>query len=140
VSDDREGVRLDRWLWAARFYKTRSQASAAVKAGRVDVGGNRAKPSQTIRRGFEIVVRKDVYHFTVTVLDLAERRGTAELARSLFQEDPGSIERREQIRARLFAERAGAVPGRVGARPTKKQRRAFESFREQFYFGEDFDD
>jgi ribosome-associated heat shock protein Hsp15 len=140
VTSDRAGVRLDRWLWAARFYKTRSQASYAVKAGRVDSNGHRAKPSQTVRVGSQLAVRKGPYEFSVTVLGLAERRGSAEIARALFQEDPKSIERREQVRARIAAESTRPLGSRIGARPTKRQRRQLDSFLDQFYFGEEFDE
>lgn len=137
---DREGgkVRLDAWLWAARFFKTRSQAAAAVKAGKVAVDGIRAKPSQPVGPGRRVEITKGPYAFLVTVDAVGVRRGSAEQARALYTEDEDSAERREQTRLRLAAERM-ARPGRpAGAgRPTKKERRDLMSLWRRARDGQD---
>ncbi|HET6613651.1 MAG TPA: RNA-binding S4 domain-containing protein [Kofleriaceae bacterium] len=134
-------VRLDKWLWAARFYKTRSQSAAAIKAGKVELDGTRAKVSQKIGPGARIEVRKGPYAFTVEVRDVAERRGSAERAQALYAEDPDSIARREQARARIAAERTAIPRGWGGrGRPTKKQRRDLEAFQARLFSPEDIDD
>jgi ribosome-associated heat shock protein Hsp15 len=124
-------VRLDKWLWAARFFKTRSQASAAIKGGRVDVDGVAAKASHAVTVGTRIEVRKGPYRFTVDVAALADRRGSAEVARTLYTEDPESEKLRHETRARIAAERAARPSGWSGGRPTKKQRRQLLAFRDQ---------
>jgi ribosome-associated heat shock protein Hsp15 len=127
-SDDKR-VRLDAWLWAARFFKTRSQAAAAIKGGKVDVRGAGAKPSQPVGAGSHIVVRKGPYTFEVTVTDVATRRGSAEQAQALYVEEEESVRAREAIRARLAAESAMIPDQRARrGRPTKKQRRELEAF------------
>lgn len=139
--DGHKRVRLDRWLWAARFFKTRSQSAAAVKAGKVEIADARAKPSQAIGPGDRLSVRKGPYRFTLQVVGVAERRGNADAAQSLYAEDAESIRKREEIRARLAAERA-AVPRSWGGmgRPTKKQRRELMAFRQRLFGPEDVDD
>jgi ribosome-associated heat shock protein Hsp15 len=139
MGDSVGSVRIDRWLWAARFYKTRSQAGLAVKAGKVDVQGTRAKPSQQVRCGHQIEVHKGLFRVVVRVTGLADRRGSAELARTLFEELAESVQARAEIRARLAAE-GSATENRVGARPTKKDRRALIAFRQEIFFPEDLDD
>jgi ribosome-associated heat shock protein Hsp15 len=134
-------VRLDKWLWAARFYKTRSQSAAAIKAGRVMTDGDRAKASFQVTVGAELEVRKGPYVFDLEVIALADRRGNAELARSLYLEKPESITKREETARQISAmSRAGATGSRVGARPTKKDRRAMDAFKEQFFAPEDLED
>lgn len=135
-------VRLDKWLWAARFYKTRSQSAAAIKGGKIDIDGARAKPSQKIGSGSRVEVRKGPIAFSIQVRDVAERRGSAEVAQALYVEEPDSIRRREEIRARLAAERAAQSRGWANrkGRPTKKQRRELEAFQARLLSPEDFPD
>jgi len=130
-------VRLDKWLWAARFYKTRSQASSAVKGGKVDIDGVRAKPSAQLRIGAEIEVRKGPYRFELAVIALGEKRRNAEYAQTLYAETPDSITRREQTASRIVSERAARPRGWTGGRPTKKQRRDLENFRRLYQSPED---
>jgi ribosome-associated heat shock protein Hsp15 len=132
-------VRIDKWLWAARFFKTRSQSAAAVKAGRVEIDGARAKPSHQVSPGVQIEVRKGAYRFDVEVKALAEKRGSAEQAAELYVETPASIELREQTHARLRAERAAMPYGMSAGRPTKKQRRQLMAFKEMSLTPEDWD-
>ena len=100
-------VRLDVWLWAARFFKTRSLAKTAIENGKVDVSGQRAKPARQVRVGDALrVVRGEESHF-ITIAALASKRGSATQATSLFHEDESARLRREQQRAQRAAERSG---------------------------------
>ena len=89
--DAATAVRLDKWLWAARFYKTRSAATDAVLGGKVDVNGDSAKPARTVRAGDTIVVRVAPYRYEVAVTGVGERRGTAAQAAELYQETQASV-------------------------------------------------
>ncbi|WP_028455472.1 RNA-binding S4 domain-containing protein [Chitinilyticum litopenaei] len=120
-------VRIDKWLWAARFFKTRSLATDAVDGGRVHLNGERVKPARTLKVGDVVRVQAEHGEFTVTVLALAERRGSAEVARTLYEESAESIRKREA----LDFERSLAPqldPSQVKGRPTKKFRRQIERF------------
>jgi ribosome-associated heat shock protein Hsp15 len=126
VKDDPnpERIRLDRWLWAARFFKTRSQAAAAVGGGHVQVDGERAKPARTLRVGSQVTVRRGELVWDVVVRAVAERRGTATEAAHLYEETAQS----QAVRARALVERrlhATAGPRSPG-RPTKRERRRWE--------------
>ncbi len=114
-------VRIDRWLWAARFFKTRSLAKAAIEGGKVSVDGHKPKPAKEVTRGSTIEVRRGDEVFTVIVEDLAEKRGSATIAQGLYLETQSSIEAREANKSRRRMERAGlTVPT---TKPSKKQRR-----------------
>jgi len=120
-------VRIDKWLWAARFFKTRSLATEAVGAGRVQVDGKRVKPARDVRVGDTVSVRRDTFTWTVVVRGLAERRGPASEAEALYEETKESQERREQQRlGRRLARPLGAD---LGARPTKQDRRQLDALR-----------
>lgn len=123
---DQEGVRLDRWLWAARFFKTRRLAVEAINAGKVEVNGGRAKAAKEVRPGFEVSVRKGDYEFEVIVLALGDRRGSATVAAGLYQEKPESVARREKLREQIAA---APAPIRPAGRPDKKSRRQLASFK-----------
>ena len=103
----REGVRLDLWLWAARFYKTRSLARQAVEGGKVEVDGQRAKPARVIRGGEALRVVRAEETFEVAVRALSDSRGPASIAQALYAESEASRVRREAERANRAAERAG---------------------------------
>jgi ribosome-associated heat shock protein Hsp15 len=120
-------MRLDKWLWAARFYKTRSLAQQAIEAGRVRLGGERIKPSREVRPGDLLVVRVQELEWEVSVRRLSERRGPATEARSLYEESEQSGRRREALLAerKLMVEPARALQGR----PTKRDRRTLERLR-----------
>jgi ribosome-associated heat shock protein Hsp15 len=122
-----EPVRLDRWLWAARLVKTRALGVEAIKGGRVDVNGERAKPSRDVRPGDTIGIRGSSLRRTVVVRATAVKRGPASEAALLYEETEESRELRERIAAdrRL----AGARGARGGARPTKRDRRRLEAAR-----------
>ena len=134
-------VRLDKWLWAARFYKTRSKSTEAIKNGRIELDGQRAKPSHRVGVGTSLAVRKGAYRFEIDVRALAERRGSAEAAAALYEERAASAARREETRQRLAAERAHLPPESArSGRPTKRDRRQLMAFRERLQSPEDLDD
>lgn len=116
-----EGVRVDVWLWAARLFRTRALAKAAVAAGRVTVAGVACKPSRLLRPGDRLVVEREGERFELQVQALSDRRGPAPVARTLYLEAPASVAAREAERARRAAERAGYRPPE--ARPDKRARR-----------------
>lgn len=121
-------VRLDKWLWAARFYKTRALAKAAIEGGKVHCRGERCKPSKEPRIGEELTVRCGFDERTVVVRALsAVRRGAPE-AQGLYEETAESIERREQA---VAMRKAGALGLDTDGRPSKKQRRQLHDFRER---------
>ena len=122
VEGTRPGARIDKWLWAARFFKTRSLAVDALQAGRVQVQSEAAKPSRTVRIGDLITIRRPPLQWTVEVLGLSEVRGPATTARALYQETPQSLALREAAEAaRLLSPEPGQT--RVEGRPTKRDRR-----------------
>jgi ribosome-associated heat shock protein Hsp15 len=123
-----ERVRIDRWLWAARFFKTRALATEAVAGGRVRVNADRVKPAREAGPGDVVEVRVGETTWTVVVRAVAEKRGPAKVAATLYEETAESAAERE----RLAAERrtlypAGTGPG--GPRPTKLDRRRIEALR-----------
>ncbi len=102
-----DSVRLDLWLWAARFYKTRSLARHAIETGKVDVAGQRAKAARALRLGDAVRVTRGDEVFDVEVLALGATRGPASVAQTLYQESEASRVQREQLRALRMAERTG---------------------------------
>jgi ribosome-associated heat shock protein Hsp15 len=116
-----DGVRLDVWLWAARFFKTRSLARAAVESGRIEVGGQRVKPSRGVHAGDALRVQRGEELFEVVVRGLSEARGPASVAQALYVESDASRLRRENERAQRAAERAGYRPPQT--KPDKRARR-----------------
>ena len=119
-------VRLDKWLWAARFFKTRSQASQAVAGGKVQVGGLRVKPSRLVAVGDGLRIQKEQDEFAVVVLALSDQRRGAPVAQLLYEETPESIAARLQAREtrRLLRVVGAAPPGRPG----KRDRRLIRKF------------
>ena len=124
--ESRQGVRLDKWLWAARFYKTRSIAADAIKSGKVLLAGERSKPSKEISVGDELTIKQDIFTKTVVVQALSVRRGPATVAATLYEETPKSIENR--IRLKEIKQSQPAVRQRGEGRPTKRERRQIISF------------
>jgi ribosome-associated heat shock protein Hsp15 len=125
VSEANEAkLRVDKWLWAARFFKTRSLAAHAVEAGKVLVNGARVKPAKALKPGDELQIRTPVFEYTVHVAQLAGRRGSATLAAQLYAETDESRRKREATkRARIERE-----PG-IRGRPTKRTRRRLQKLR-----------
>ena len=122
--DEREDdarVRLDKWLWATRFYKTRALASEAIAGGKVQVNGDRAKRARPVQPGDEIRIRQGPYEHHVVVRALSARRGPASAAAELYEETPASRAARESMALQLKSLHAAFVPDK--GRPTKKDRR-----------------
>jgi ribosome-associated heat shock protein Hsp15 len=120
-------VRLDKWLWAARFYKTRAVATLAINAGRVEVNGAPAKPAKALSVGDRLRVRKPPFAFLIRVLALSEQRGPAKQAARLYEEDPEGKAARERLARQL---RVAPTPTYEGkGRPTKRDRRDLERLR-----------
>lgn len=115
-------VRLDKWLWAARFFKTRGLSTEEIGKGRVSVNGQAAKPSREIRAGDEIELRQGPLVRTVTVVEAGDQRGPAPVAQHMYRETPASIERRD---TQAMERRLNAEPsmGIEQGRPTKRDRR-----------------
>ena len=120
-------VRIDKWLWAARFFKTRRAATEAVLGGRVHVNGERVKPSKLVRAGDMVQLTIGTVRWTMSVTDVADRRGSASVAATLYAETPESRAAREQhaLERRL----AGPVAADIGPRPTKQARRRLDAMR-----------
>jgi len=122
-----ESVRIDKWLWAARFFKTRRAATEAVAGGHARLNGERVKPSKEVRPEDVVDVRVGDTRWTVVVSSLAERRGSARDAAALYEETPESRADRER---RAEQRRMARPPGAdLGARPTKQARRRIEALR-----------
>ena len=117
-------VRVDLWLVAARFFKTRGLASEAIDAGRVSVNAERAKASKTVKPGDSLVIRRPPYEHTVRVLGVSDRRGPASEAQLLYEETPESRAKREAMAAEIKA----MPPPVFKGRPTKKDRRTLVHF------------
>jgi ribosome-associated heat shock protein Hsp15 len=115
-------VRIDKWLWAARFFKTRSLATDAVDRGRVRLDGDAIKPARTVKLGDKLTIDNGSNAWEVLVTGISDQRGSATIAATLYEETAQSIEKREndQVARRLFREPALEIKGR----PTKRDRRA----------------
>ena len=125
--DEQIGVRIDRWLWAARFFRTRSLAKSAVAGGKVYVDDQRVKPAKELRIGQMVRINKDGVLFTVIVQKLSEQRGSATIAQTLYEETTNSIEQRQALISERRMNRAGLhIPAQ---RPTKRDRRARNQLR-----------
>lgn len=121
-------VRLDKWLWAARFFKTRSLAALALDGGKIRVNGDRAKRARQVHLGDQVEVRLPPYTHLVVVRGLSERRGPATEARLLYDETADSVAARERTRMQVQA--AGGLLGNTeGGRPTKRDRRRLDRLR-----------
>jgi ribosome-associated heat shock protein Hsp15 len=115
-------VRLDKWLWAARFFKTRALSVEAIEGGRVSVNGDRAKPAKELRVGDAVTIRRPPFEHAVVVKDLSDKRGPAAVAATLYEETAESRARRTV----LAAEMKSLPQPRFKGRPTKKTRRDYE--------------
>lgn len=124
---DSPGVRLDKWLWAARFFKTRTLAAEAVGGGKVELEGKRAKRSMLVHPGDRIRIRSGPYEHRLRVRAVSEHRGPATQAQALYEEEPASRAAREELAAQLRAERTAFTPAK--GRPTKKDRREIQRWK-----------
>ena len=120
-------VRIDKWLWAARFFKTRSMAAQAVAGGKVHLNDARIKPARLIQPGDELRIRRGELEFMVTVLALLDKRRPAKEAQLLYEESEESIAQREQYKEKKRLEAANRMYGPM-KRPDKKARRQIRSF------------
>jgi|SRR5689334_231203 len=123
-SDER--VRLDKWLWAARFYKTRALAADAIDGGKVDVNGGRAKRAKMVQVGDEVSVRQTPFEHVVRVRGVSERRGPASVAATLYEETAESKAKRDALVTQI---RSMPADDWERGRPTKRDRREIERFR-----------
>ena len=116
-----EKLRIDKWLWAARFYKTRSAAAIAVTGGKVHVNRQRVKAAHAIKRGDEVRISKGIYEIIIIINELLEKRGPAKVAQTLYTETEDSISKRNELRElnRLNSQYFESTP----RRPDKRQRR-----------------
>jgi ribosome-associated heat shock protein Hsp15 len=124
---DGESTRIDKWLWAARFYKTRSLATEAVGGGKVEVNGDSAKPSKVVKPGDQVRIRIGPVEYLLTVKAIAERRGSAPAAQALYEEAAES----RALREKIAAQRRFAAPPAYDekGKPSKKDRRDLERWR-----------
>ncbi len=124
MSDEKDKLRIDKWLWAARFFKTRSLAAEAVESGKVTMNDARIKPAKAIGAGDHLLVRLGQYQFAIEVLGLSNRRGPAPEAQKLYRESEESRARRATIAAQNKALPQPTFKGR----PTKRDRREIERY------------
>ena len=126
MTSDQKKVRLDKWLWAARFFKTRALAGAAVTGGKVHLAGQRIKPSRSVKIDDCYEIHRGYERYQIIVTDLSERRGSAACAQKLYRETESSIEQRD----REAEKRRLAMMQRPhsSSRPDKKQRRKIRQF------------
>ncbi len=126
---DSPGVRLDKWLWAARFFKTRSLAGKAITSGKIQVNGRRPKRSSSLHLGDRVRIRKGPFDFSVLVRRTSEHRGPASEAATLYEETAESIQARERLALQRKA--APEFEFRDRGRPSKKERRQLQRLKRQ---------
>lgn len=127
MGETEDRTRIDKWLWAARFYKTRSLAAAAIAGGKVQVNGERVKRAKPLQVGDEVRIRQGPYEHQVVVRELSDRRGPAAQAAMLYEEKPSSRLAREALALQLKSLHSAFAPER--GRPTKKDRREIRRFK-----------
>ena len=122
------GVRLDKWLWAARFFKTRSLAQQAIEGGKVKLNGENTKPAKDVRAGDALAINIGGYEWAIRVLEVSDKRGAASVAQRLYEESEESRAKRavEALRRRRFNEPASTLKGR----PTKRDRRVLDDWKD----------
>jgi ribosome-associated heat shock protein Hsp15 len=125
-ADSHTSTRIDKWLWAARFFKTRALATEAVAGGKIEINGSRPRPSRLVRAGDQLTIRRGIYEWTVTIKDVSKLRGPAAQAQGLYEETEESAERRAAAIAQMRLERPPEFE--VAGRPSKKDRRAITRF------------
>jgi ribosome-associated heat shock protein Hsp15 len=123
---DNEEIRLDKWLWAARFFKTRSLAAEAVTGSKIDINGERAKPSRIVRLGDKLNIRRGPFEWTIIVKEVSRQRGPALQAQLLYEETEDSRCKREAAAAQMKFERG--VEFDAPGRPSKRDRREIAKF------------
>ena len=128
--NDKSALRLDKWLWAARFFKTRQLAITAIKGGKVDLNGKRAKPAHVITEGDELAIRRGPYEFCVVVTLVSKHRGSAQVAQTMYEEKAASIKKREQIQQQIMSQPRNPYGGR---KPDKHTQRATRGAKRNFW-------
>ena len=123
-----ETMRLDKWLWCARFYKTRGLAAEAIKTGKIKIKGDRVKPARMIRTGEELLIRRGPYTFQIVIISLTKQRRSAAEAALLFEENAESIATRVITAKQLQAN--NAMSTRTKGRPSKRERRSLTKFKQ----------
>lgn len=123
-----ENTRLDKWLWAARFFKTRALAAEAIGGGRVELNGEKAKRARAVKPGDRIRLRLGAYEYLLTVREVSGHRGPASAAQALYEEDPASRERRDRVREQQRLARDLFAHGR--GKPGKRERRELRKLKE----------
>ena len=131
MNDSATGIqklRIDKWLWAARFFKTRALASEAIAKNRIKIDGNRVKASRPVVPGDVVVIEKPPYKFRVTIRGLNDQRRPAAEAQELYEESAESMEARRELSDRLRLDRQASIGVAGTGRPTKRQRRQIIRF------------
>ena len=125
-NDGDEEVRLDKWLWAARFFKTRALAAEAIGGGKIDIDGTRAKPSRVVRIGDRLNIRRGPFEWAIVAKAASRLRGPAQQAQGLYEESTESVAKRQAVAAQMKFERGAELdsPGR----PSKRDRREIAKF------------
>ena len=128
MPENLDAVRIDKWLWAARFFKSRAQAVLAIEAGRIQLHGERIKPARTVKVGDRVLIQREQERFELWVRNVTETRRSAPLARMLFDETPESLLARQTAaeKRKYFVEPSQEIK----ARPTKRDRRDLAKWRE----------
>jgi ribosome-associated heat shock protein Hsp15 len=129
MNDDKQ-VRIDKWLWAARFYKTRTLAANAVTNGRIKLNGARIKPSKQIKLNDKLIIQSAPFSWDIQVTSLADRRVSAVLAKTLYEESTESQRARAEVTELLKLERKQNIPVQKG-RPTKRDRKQIIRFKQK---------
>jgi ribosome-associated heat shock protein Hsp15 len=129
ITAEQDRVRLDKWLWAARFYKTRNLAKQAIEGGKVHYNSQRAKPGKLIEAGAQVTLRLGWQERTVIIDDISDRRRSAPEAQTLYHETEDSVKRREDLAWQRKTMQAAQLP--PARRPSKKDRRDIQRFRDQ---------
>jgi ribosome-associated heat shock protein Hsp15 len=122
------GVRIDKWLWAARFYKTRSLAADAITSGKVELNGERTKPAKAVKIADSVRIRSGIFEHVVVVKALSDKRGPASVAQTLYEETAESTAARAKLAERMRYEMPAAMDS---GRPSKKDRRDIERLRKR---------
>lgn len=127
MTEQTTSVRLDKWLWAARFFKTRSQAATAIDGGKIDVNGEKPKRAHPVQLGDTVRIGKGMFEWIVVVRGLSELRGPAKVAITLYEETASSKQTREELAYQL--KNAPALTFLGGGRPTKRNRREIDKLK-----------
>ncbi|MGH8511082.1 MAG: RNA-binding S4 domain-containing protein [Gammaproteobacteria bacterium] len=119
-------IRLDKWLWAARFFKTRALATEAIKGGKIEVNGHKPKPARSVHIHDELRIQREPFTYCVTVVSVSGQRGPTTAAARLYQESAESVSRREALALELRAQ--ALTQPRFPGRPSKRDRRRISRF------------